>query len=141
MSGIHLLLKTVADAGNPGIEHLFAVSLENNFHTKDTLTAGYLVKVHLAANELTIAVRTFESQFKEKKFTSYRVPLTQALIMAKDINRITLRELRHQYTKSEIGYCFQYTGVEVLEELCGVAACREFNPDGQNWRSSTTRAE
>lgn len=91
VTAIYQFLQTVAEAGNPAeLNELFGVLIENNFLVKDNQSAGYLIKVHLVNQDLTEAVRAFEKQYEEGKFTSYHVPLTMALIKANDMEKLRI---------------------------------------------------
>lgn len=82
-----LFLQTVVSTKKPEeLGELYEVLVANNFLVKDSGVAGLMVKVHLKNKDLPSAVKTFEKQFDEKKFTSNHVPLMAALITANDMD-------------------------------------------------------
>lgn len=80
-------LQTVANAGNPAeLTELFDVMIANNLLVNDTNAAGFMVRVHLVNKDVPSALRTFERQFEEHKFTPNYVPLMAALIGNNDMD-------------------------------------------------------
>lgn len=89
VTAIYHFLQSVAETGNAAeLNELVDVLIDNNFLVKDNQSAGYMVKVHLVNNDLVQAVRTFEKQYDERKFTSHHVPLAVALIKANEMEKL-----------------------------------------------------
>lgn len=104
VSEIRYFLQKVAEAGNPAeFSELFDVLVATNFVVKDSHMAGFMIKVHLVNNDLPAAVRTFEKQFDERKFTANHVPLMKALITANDMDKLgkVFKLMRTKYSEGD----------------------------------------
>lgn len=89
IADIRHFLRVVTSSGNAEqLNELINVLVENNFMVLDNRTAGSLVSVHLMNKDLPAALRTFETQFKEKGITAAKVPLMKALIEANDMEKL-----------------------------------------------------